>query len=428
MSSSVDVNSEASWRSRLHLDCAQALYVHLPFCVRKCAYCDFASWETSIGDPLARQYVRALEERLAEAADAGLMRCCKTAYVGGGTPTMLGASLLGGLVGKLRGACPGLQELTCEANPDSLSDEVLWGLVDAGATRLSIGVQSLVDEELHALGRLHDAQTAAERVAAAVRSGLDVSADLMCAIPGQTSTSWHHTLTATMNLGVGHVSVYPLQIEDGTELARAVGDEDPSWNAPEVQAARMDQARDVLEAAGFARYEVASYALPDKACAHNQAYWTGLPYLGLGTGASSMLTREGYDRLRSLCTKLPDLPDGIARVRLTMTSSRFEFVHALGFDDLSYDIEYLDESQAAAEDLMLGMRMTSGIEAGLLEHSRNVLGRERVDDVLADACKRGLAAWRGGRLAPTHDGWLLGNELYGMLWGLAKEGVQGLSL
>ena len=422
-SGSLDRELGVAWLSRLHQDCAQALYVHLPFCVRKCAYCDFASWETSKGEPLIEQYVRALEERVTEASEVGLLPRCTTAYVGGGTPTMLGASLLGGLVRTLRGACPDLSELTCEANPDSLSDEVLEALRDAGATRLSIGVQSLVDEELEALGRLHDAAAAVDRVSAAVSGGLDVSADLMCATPRQTKASWQHTLEAVLSLGVGHVSVYPLQIEDGTPLARMVGEEDPLWNAPEVQASRMDQARGVLEAAGFSRYEVASYALPGKACVHNQAYWTALPYLGIGTGASSMLTREGYARLRTLCARLPELPDRIERVRLTMTSSRDEFARASGFDGLSYDIEYLDAGQAAAEDLMLGMRMSSGVNPGLLEHAKLVLGERQVDDAITKVVGRGLAAWEHGKLVPTHDGWLLGNELYGEFWGLAVGDV-----
>ena len=419
---------ETSWLERLHSPYAQALYVHIPFCVRKCAYCDFASWATAREDPLMARYVRSLTDRIDEAAQLGLLEQCETGYIGGGTPTMLGAGLLAKVVHAMRGPCGALRELTCEANPESLSDEVLNAVIDAGVTRLSVGVQSLVDEELEALGRLHDARVALERVGAVVGSGVDVSIDLMCAIPGQTSESWDRTLEAVLGLCVGHVSIYPLQIEDGTELARMVGDDEPLWNSQEVQASRMDRARDVLEAAGFARYEVASYALPGKACAHNQAYWTAIPYLGLGTGSSSMLTREGYGLLRSLCQKLPSLPDGAVRARLSITSSREEFAQASGFDGLSYDIEFLDEGQAAAEDLMLGMRMTRGIDPGLMEHARNVLGKGKVDDSLVDAHERGLAAWRDGRFVPTHDGWLLGNELFGMLWGLAEGEVATVSV
>ena len=255
---------------------ASALYLHIPFCARKCAYCDFASWATAAGDPLMGAYARALEEQVGEVAELGLLDGCETVYVGGGTPTLLGADVLGSLVEKVvEAAAP--SELTCEANPDSLSEEVLCSVREAGATRLSVGVQSLDDAELAALGRLHDATCARERVTTAVASGLDVSVDLMCATPGQTDESWGRTLGQAVALGAGHVSVYPLQIEEGTALGRRWCDEDPAWNDSEVQAARMMQSQGILEGYGFHRYEVASYARAGKECRHNKAYWTGLP-------------------------------------------------------------------------------------------------------------------------------------------------------
>ncbi len=415
---------EAMWLARLHVASAHALYLHIPFCARKCAYCDFSSWETERDDPLMDRYAHALGRQLAEVRALGFLDSCETAYVGGGTPTLLGAEALGGLVSKVRDACPRLAELTCEANPDSLSDDVLRALYDSGATRLSIGVQSLDDEELRALGRLHDAQTARERVAAAVASGLDVSVDLMCAIPHQSDHSWRATLDGALALGVGHVSVYPLQIEEDTPLACQLGDDDPPWHSSEVQAARMEVAEEALIRAGLHRYEVASYAKSGKACRHNQAYWTGLPYLGLGTGASSMLTREVYQRLRSVWSGLPAIGDDVARVRLTITSGRQAYAETSSLEQLHADLELLDEAQAAAEDLMLGMRMAAGVNPGLVEHARGVLGMQRVDDVLERCVARGLAAWHGGRLVPTHEGWLLGNELYGELWGLAEGTVR----
>ena len=132
-----------------------ALYLHVPFCARKCAYCDFSSWATPAGDPLMAAYVRALEAQMGEAEALGLLEGCETAYVGGGTPTLLGEKNLGSLVSAVRRAAPRLSVLTCEANPDSLSDDVLLAVRSAGATRLSIGVQSLNDAELLELGRLH---------------------------------------------------------------------------------------------------------------------------------------------------------------------------------------------------------------------------------------------------------------------------------
>ena len=399
----------------------RALYLHLPFCARKCAYCDFASWATPAGDPLMDAYERALEAQLDEISSLGLFEACETAYVGGGTPTLLGERDLGQLVEKVvEVAAP--SELTCEANPDSLSDEVLRAVRGAGATRLSVGVQSLDDGELYELGRLHDAACARDRVAAAVASGLDVSVDLMCATPAQTPDSWKRSLEGVVALGVSHVSVYPLQIEDGTPLDQRFADDPCAWNHPEVQAERMTQAQASLEAHGYARYEVASYVRSGKECRHNKVYWTGSPYLGLGTGASSMLDLEGYLRLLKVCPQFPAAPVEARRVRLTVETPRRELSEDPRLRALSFSLEFLTEPQAVAEDLMLGARLVEGLRPELVARARELFGA-RLDDTIEDLLARGLLAEKDGRLAPTEQGWLLGNELYGPLWDLAPGEV-----
>lgn len=408
------------WPARPQVPSAHALYLHLPFCARKCAYCDFASWATRDDDPLMAAYVRALRAQLADLEGLGVLGSVTTAYVGGGTPTLVGARLLGELVADVRRCCSRLTELTCEANPDSLGDDVLEALVESGATRVSIGVQSLSDRELVSLGRIHGAREACERVSAAVESGLDVSCDLMCAIPHQTEASWRESLAGVLGCGVGHVSVYPLAIEDKTALARRLGGTDPAWNDPDVQASRMAQAALILSGAGLTRYEVASYARPGKQCAHNRAYWTGVPYLGLGTGAASMLTREGYLHLRTCCPQLPDPPAGAVRVRLTVRTGRRGLARHPSLAGLSCDLEFLSEREALAEDLMLGARLSSGIAPELVRSAEQTMG-ERWRQALRDALRKGLVTNAcGGALAPTERGWLLGNELYGLLWGLAR--------
>ena len=399
-----------------------ALYLHIPFCARKCAYCDFASWATPAGDPLMASYARALEHQVGEAESLGLLEGCETAYVGGGTPTLLGEKNLGSLVSAVRASAPGILELTCEANPESLTDEVLLAVRGAGATRLSIGVQSLDDAELRELGRLHDAACARERVRAAVSSGLDVSVDLMCATPRQTDEGWARTVEGAVTLGVGHVSVYPLQIEEGTALDARYADDPCSWNDDGVQASRMTQAQALLEGCGYHRYEVASYAAAGKKCRHNIAYWTGAPYLGLGTGASSMLDLEGYLRLREACPGLPEPPSGTMRARLTVRTGRGELAADPRLSALSFSLEFLTGPQAVAEDLMLGARLVEGLRPELVSRARELFGA-RLDATLEVLLADGLLAERGGRLAPTERGWLLGNELYGALWDLAPGEV-----
>lgn len=400
---------------------AQALYLHIPFCARKCAYCDFASWATLAADPLPAAYAAALATQLDEAAMLGLLEGCETAYVGGGTPTVLAPETLGSLVTRVVDlAVP--TELTCEANPDSLADETISALASSGTTRLSIGVQSLDGAELAELGRIHDAACARERVAAAVATGLDVSVDLMCAIPHQTSESWGRTLEGVLALDVDHVSVYPLQIEEGTAFERRYADDPCPWNDPDVQDERMRQAQAELEGAGLRRYEVASYARAGHACRHNQVYWTGRSYLGLGTGASSMLDLKQYLRLRAAAPQLPEPPAGTVRARLTMETPRAKLAASPALAAQSFSLEFLTEPQALAEDLMLGARLTSGLDPALVARARTAFG-VRLDDTLARLLDQGLLTERGGRLAPTERGWLLGNELYGALWDLAPGEV-----
>ena len=399
-----------------------ALYLHVPFCSRKCAYCDFSSWATPVGDPLMTSYVCALEAQIGEVESLGLLGCCETAYVGGGTPTLLGNEGLGSLVSAVRSAAPGIRELTCEANPDSLTDDVLLAVREAGATRLSIGVQSLNDDELVELGRLHSSACARERVNAAVATGLDVSVDLMCATPQQTDESWANTLKGAISLGVGHVSVYPLQIEEGTALDARYANEPCDWNDEEVQASRMTQAQALLEGFDLRRYEVASYALAGKECRHNIVYWTGVSYIGLGTGASSMLDLKGYLRLRTTCPRLPKPPSNATRVRLTTRTGRQEFARSPRLSALSFSLEFLSEAQALAEDLMLGARLVDGLRPELVLRARELFGT-KFDDTIDDLLAQRLLAEKDGRLAPTERGWLLGNELYGALWDLAPGEV-----
>ncbi len=392
----VSVHSGSTLRVPINKPSVKALYIHVPFCAKKCAYCDFLSWPTSASDPCLDSYVEATVRELHALHDRGLLEGCRTAYIGGGTPTLLSGSRLGMLAGCVRGVAPSLTEFTCEANPDSLTDDVLTAMVASGVSRISVGVQSLNDAELMELGRVHTAEQAKERVAAAVSAGLDVSVDLMCAIPRQSDVSWAASLRGVIDLGVCHISVYPLTIEEGTPLYRRFEHDTCEWNDEDVQARRMEMAEQVLTACGFVRYEVASYARSGKRCEHNIAYWTGVPYLGVGKGAASMLGPAEYDLAQQVLEWLPSRRPGASRMRFT------------AYDG---DVEFLTSREAWAEDLMLGMRMTDGIETRLLDGEPSVR---------AELICRGLVEERGNRLVPTHEGWLLGNELYGALWALAE--------
>ena len=267
----------------------RALYLHIPFCRAKCLYCDFDSraltgcaLEEAIG-----AYCEGLSAQVDAHGNAGELSEVETVYVGGGTPSLLGGRLVG-LVDLVRSYCEPV-EFTCEANPESFTLDLAQALRAAGVTRISLGVQSLNASELKAIGRIHSAEQAMLAVAQAKAAGFSTSCDVMCGLPGQTLDTFAETLRSLVTLNPDHVSVYPLQLEEGTPLARMEEAGEMEVPDEDFQAQCMDLAAEVLEEAGYGRYEVASYAKPGHRCRHNIAYWTGKPYLGLGRSAASML-------------------------------------------------------------------------------------------------------------------------------------------
>ena len=412
-----------SWQSKYNQTITPALYLHIPFCAQKCFYCDFSSWSTRQDENRMKNYVNALKHQLDEAAQLGLLAATKTVYMGGGTPSLLGQDAAD--LAQNVSALTQPSEFSMEANPDSLSDGLLANLSKGGVTRISLGVQSFNDNELKRLGRIHSADLAYDRVLAAKEHGYDVSVDLMCAIPEQTESSWEYSLSKFISLGVDHVSVYPLTIEDGTALAKQTQDKDTPWNAYDVQADRMQAASKTLQAAGFERYEVASYARNQKSCKHNKMYWTGESYLGLGTSAASMLTAPEYDMLAEKNTSLPARPQDAARARLVVLDSPRKIAEGASLFSTEFDVEFLTHREAVSEDLMLHARLMEPISPALLVESELVFGASRLQDVLDLCVHDGLLdcvyadALDGAKTyRPTEKGWLLGNELYGRLWDL----------
>lgn len=405
----------------------EALYLHIPFCQSKCAYCDFDSVAAcSLDDARAAQacYLDRLTNRVDAFGTAGLLDGVRTVYIGGGTPSLLGMRLVELVRSVMQWCAP--EEFTCEANPESFTSSLALQLARAGVTRISLGVQSLQEEELKAVGRIHSAAQALDAICYAKDTGLDVSCDLMCGLPLQTQDSWAKSVTGLIEAGPCHVSIYPLTVEDGTPLALKVDSGRLVLPDEDEQADEMELARRFLVEAGFAPYEVASYALPGHACRHNIAYWTGIEYLGLGRSAASMLSRDTFRMSSSLFSDLAPL-DGAARIRVLQTDDAAS----------AFEIEQLDIREAMAEDLMLACRMTRGIPQELLLRASAVFGKQIVADTCARAIELGLATWGApdgenyvdassggvdlfpGALAPTQQGWLEGNELFGLFWNLA---------
>lgn len=406
-----------------------ALYVHVPFCAQKCRYCDFdsRSFAPCDLDAALDAYFEQLYARLDAFGNAGALRQTRTVYVGGGTPSLAGERLVE-LARRISMWCKPV-EFTCEANPESLTAELAPALAEAGFTRISLGVQTLDNIELAAIGRIHDANRALAAIATVKDAGLDVSCDLMCGLPGQTAASWQCTLDGVLAAAPHHVSVYPLTLEEGTPLYRMVCRDESLEPDEDFQAACMDVARELLGAAGYHPYEVASYALDGHECAHNIAYWTGQGYLGLGRSAAGMLDAEDFDHLAMLFPGAPSRGDAY-RVRLVQRDD----------DATAFEAEYLSQREASAEDLMLACRMTRGVASDLLVRAACVIPTGELAAACDRALELGLATWLPealgvhegpftsadvvsgrvrARLAPTHLGWLDGNVLFELFWDLA---------
>ena len=363
----------------------KALYLHIPFCKQRCAYCDFATRACAHDDPEIARYIEDMVLEIRRASREEKLGSVETVYIGGGTPSHIGMANLSALLYALSTSMHLVPEVECtmEANPESLTEAMVKDLWALGVNRLSIGVQSFDDDVLNKLGRVHDARTARQAIACAQTRFENVSIDLMCGLPGQTPEGFERDLQAAVEAGVTHVSVYPLTVEENTPLEALVEAGALEEPVEDVQAIMMQTAQHALAPAGFERYEVASYAKPGYACRHNIAYWTGKPYLGFGTSAVTM-TQNDARRMR--------VQDGQV-------------------------VDELDRRQMCAEDLMLGMRMVRGVSDEQVHEASLLLPEALL--AFRGLVEAGLAEHEGGRYRPTDKGWLCGNELYGRIFELA---------
>lgn len=325
-----------------------AVYVHFPWCVQRCPYCDFATSaarpEAIPHDAYADAVVRELALRRDDLGDAR----ATTLFFGGGTPSLWEVPALARVVAAAR-AAGDIDEVTVECNPTSLTASRVAALADAGVTRLSLGVQSLRDDHLRYLGRLHDADGARRALRSAVaHGGLRVSADVMFGMHGQSPDALCEDLTELVDLGVEHVSAYMLTIEPETrfgELARK--GRLPRLHDDEV-AAMYERVESHLAALGFAHYEVSNYARPGAEARHNLAYWRGDPYLGLGAAAVG-------------CTPARDRPTWASRWRNVYDVPGYLAALADGRRPPE-EREALDPETRAREALLLGLRAVEGVE------------------------------------------------------------------
>ncbi|HNW85321.1 MAG TPA: radical SAM family heme chaperone HemW [Candidatus Limiplasma sp.] len=357
-----------------------SLYLHFPFCKRKCSYCDFCSAVFTERD--METYCEALAEEIGLRAQTFGGFPVDTVFLGGGTPSVVPARLMREVLHALRTCFTVMPnaEWTSEANPGTLTDEWLDVLTDAGCNRLSIGVQAAQEPLLRRLGRIHTYPQALEALAMARRHDIgNLNADAMFGLPGQTLRDYLETLEALAQTGVTHISAYSLILEEGTPLYAAVRQGQLTLPEDDATADMMEQGIRLLETLGYRRYEISNFAQPGFECRHNLGYWQQKPYLGFGVSAASLLPYRGED------------PD-VRYLRSANPISLSIYRDALQKGALpEAEIQPIGRDEAMFESVMLGLRMTDGIAYADFERMHGVSLRAAYGDVMDRLTAQGLA-------------------------------------
>jgi len=366
---------------------AAAIYIHVPFCLRKCPYCDFYSvvWKNGWVERYLSALLAELDLRL-DSVDGPI----SSVYFGGGTPSLLSPDAIGRILTRLRQLLPFASEVevTLECNPSANARaDFFRALLQAGVNRLSIGVQSFQDLNLKKLGRIHDASEALRAVREARRAGFEnVSVDLIYGIPNQRMSEWLRDLQLAVSEGATHISAYELTVEPGTALSKWVEKGLVRLPGPDRVAEFYLRAHELLTESGFEHYEVSNYSLPGFRCRHNEGYWRRTPYLGLGPSAHSFFRNcrsWNWRDLRKYCSLLES-------GRLPLESK-----------------EELSSSQELAERVFLGLRTRDGVEIDSLAPGPELPARLRA---VAEEYREHLEL-DDGRVRPTALGMLVAEEL-----------------
>lgn len=368
------------------------LYIHIPFCRQKCTYCDFCSFPSE--EDTIERYVKAMVTEIGLAADAVDDRVVGTVFFGGGTPTLLSVEQLRRIFEAVEGhfTYSDSVEISVESNPATLTEGHLALFRDKNVSRISIGLQTTQPRLLKRLGRIHTLDQFIDTFKQARAAGpWAINVDLIYHLPGQTKEDWLDTLNRVLLLNPEHISCYSLQLEEGTPLDTAVktgryiisGDRTNRW--------MHHTAIDLLALNGYLQYEISNFAKPGHQCRHNRGYWERTPYLGLGLAA------HGFDGTRRRAN-----PENLEA-----------YLEALESGNLASEvIETLSPGDALFETVMLGLRMTEGINWEKVMHECPPEKREAWNVVLSRLESQGLLCFEGGTLRLTRLGMDLSNVVF----------------
>jgi len=368
---------------------AAGLYVHLPYCVRRCAYCTFVlTTDFSTRD----RYLAALASEASLAASTARGLPFDTLYLGGGTPSAVPAPQLASLIGDLLAIFPfaAKSEVTVEANPDDVAPPAIEAWRAAGVTRVSLGVQAFRDEELRAIDRIHSAEEAGRALAALLESGVDVSCDLMIGIPGQKREGFLADVERLAATDLGHVSVYILELDKAKRMAADRERNPELYLSDDAQAEAYLEAGRRLTAAGFGHDEVSNWSRPGREARHNAKYWRRVPTVGLGVGAHEFWNARRRANTASLGAYL----DAISRGRRPTAEDRA-----------------IDELESQREEIILGARTRDGVAVSRVDGWLAERGDAALREDWSAWQEDGLIEKRGDHYVLTERGFLLSSEI-----------------
>ncbi|MBE6113194.1 MAG: radical SAM family heme chaperone HemW [Peptococcaceae bacterium] len=368
----------------------EAVYIHIPFCLRKCNYCDFLSFYRPQEMP---GYVEALVKEMEIAVKQYPVQA-KTIFIGGGTPSCLPTELLKRVLEAVQKffVNDALVEYTMEANPGTLNAEKLQIMKQYGVNRLSFGVQSDREDHLKMLGRIHTFEEAKQAVAMARNAGFEnINLDFMYGLPGQTVEQWQETLKNAMALKPQHLSLYQLKIEEGTVMYQWLEDEKISEFDDETALAMYRTAQTMLAENGYGQYEISNYAMPGWESLHNQVYWKTDNYLGIGLGACSWVRPERWNN----CFEMVDYIGQIAKGALP-----------------AQEPEVLNETEQMEETVFMALRMNSGLSKALFAERFGKTVEAVFCDALENCAAQGWIQQTEAGYALTEEGRVLGNLVF----------------
>lgn len=399
------------------------LYIHIPFCMKKCEYCDFLSFRAN--EHTQRAYTEALLCEIAYYGEKCREYAVTSVYIGGGTPSWLDEDLMSGIMSAVRSHFSLLPEaeISIECNPGTVTDGKFAAYRLAGINRISIGLQSADEEELRLLGRIHTYGQFLKTYELARRNGFtNINIDLMSSLPGQTAESFSHTLRQIIRLKPEHISVYSLIIEEGTpfyalyqEDARrqSTGEQTAALPTEEEVLRTTQQTEELLSDAGYEQYEISNFAKPGYACRHNIGYWQRVNYLGLGIGASSLMENIRYTNVSDLYKYLERTVQIAEELRQTAVPGGRDFadqaacrqsVQVIPATNLHETAERIPRKAQMEEFMFLGLRMTEGVSRERFAQNFGTEIEAVYQDVMESLKEEGLLAKRAGQIFLTKRG------------------------